>query len=53
MVIQFVDITGRWEFPISGMAGYAHFSDLILYPAEPGTCTERVIAIVRKQQLVK
>jgi hypothetical protein len=39
MAIQFMDIAGRQEFPI---AGYAHFSDIILYPALPGTCTERV-----------
>jgi hypothetical protein len=24
--IKFVDIAGRWEFPIPGMAGYVHFS---------------------------
>jgi hypothetical protein len=40
--MQFVDIAGRWEFPIPGMAGYVHFSNLILYPGLPGTRTERV-----------
>jgi hypothetical protein len=42
MVIQFVDIAGRREFPIPGMAWYMHFSGIILYPALPGTRTERV-----------
>jgi hypothetical protein len=42
MVIQFVDIAGRWEFPIPGMAGYAHFSDIILYPDLLGARTESV-----------
>jgi hypothetical protein len=36
-----VDIAGRREFPIPSHAGYAHFSDIILYPALPGTRTER------------
>jgi hypothetical protein len=39
MAIQFVDIAGRREFPIPGMTGYAHFSDIISYP---GKRTERV-----------
>jgi hypothetical protein len=42
MALQFVDIAGRWEFPIPGMTGYSHFNDIILYPALPGTRTERV-----------
>jgi hypothetical protein len=37
-----MDIAGRREFPISGMAGDVHFSDLTLYPALPCTRTERV-----------
>jgi hypothetical protein len=44
MATQFVDIAGRREFPIPGMAGYAHFSDIILYTALPGTRTERIKA---------
>jgi hypothetical protein len=40
MVMQFVDIAGRWEFSIPGHAGYAHFSIIILYPALPGTRTD-------------
>jgi hypothetical protein len=42
MTIKFVDIAGRREFPIPGMAGYAHFSDIILYPALPFSRTEMV-----------
>jgi hypothetical protein len=48
MVIQFVDIAGRWEFPIPGMAGYRHFRDIILYPALPGTRTARLNAKNKK-----
>jgi hypothetical protein len=46
MEIQFVDIAGRWEFPIHAMAGYAHFSNIILYPALPSMRTERVKALL-------
>jgi hypothetical protein len=36
MAIQFVDIAGRREFLIPGMARYPHFSNIILYPALKG-----------------
>jgi hypothetical protein len=42
MAIQFLDIAGRREFPIPGMARYVLFSDIILYTGVPGTHTGRV-----------
>jgi hypothetical protein len=38
MAIHFMDIAGKRELLIPGMAGYVHFSDIIW----PGTRTERV-----------